>query len=106
MNDVTFVEAARVFAQQALSQAKTPEGRLRFLFERATLRKPAPNEMRILKAGLERHRKAYEADAEAAAALIVVGETPVPDKTDATELAAFTVVAKMILNLDEVITKQ
>lgn len=106
MNDVTFVEAARVFAQQALSQAKTPEGRLRYLFECATLRKPAPNEMRILKAGLERHRKAYETDAEAAAALIAVGETPVPDKTDATELAAFTVVAKMILNLDEVITKQ
>ena len=106
MNDVTFVEAARVFAQQALSQATTPDGRLRFLFERATLRKPAPSEMRILKAGLDRHRKAYEADAEAAAALIAVGETPVPAKTDATELAAFTVVAKMILNLDEVITKQ
>ena len=106
MNDVTFVEAARVFAQRALAAGKTPEVRLRFLFENATLRKPQPAEMRILKAGLQRHLQTYQQDGKSAAALIAVGEAPVPEGLDAVELSAYTVMAKLILNLDEVISKQ
>jgi len=107
MNDVTFVEAARVFAQRILKEGgKTPERRIRFAFENAVGRKPKHAEMKILKTGLARHLKFYRQDAKAAKALIAIGEEPIPKGMDAPELAAYTVVAGLILNLDEVITKQ
>jgi hypothetical protein len=107
MNDVTFVEAARVFAQMILREGgKTPEQRIRFAFEHAVGRKPKPAEMKILKPGLARHLKFYRQDTKAAMELIAIGEAPVTKGMDAPELAAYTVVAGLILNLDEVITKQ
>jgi hypothetical protein len=107
MNDVTFVEAARVFAQMILREGgKTPEQRIRFAFEHAVGRKPKPAEMKILKPGLARHLKFYHQDTKAAGEFIAIGEAPVPKGMAAPELAAYTVVAGLILNLDEVITKQ
>ena len=56
--------------------------------------------------GLSRHLKFYRQDAKAAKALIDIGESTVPNGVDAKELAAYTLLASLILNLDEVITKQ
>ncbi|MBL68288.1 MAG: hypothetical protein CMO74_07545 [Verrucomicrobiales bacterium] len=107
MNDVIFVEAARVFAQRMIREGgETPEGRIRFAFYRATSRNPKAAELKILSAGLSRHLGFYHRDTKAAKALVAVGESPVPKGMDAAELAAYTVVASLILNLDEVITKQ
>ena len=107
MNDITFVEAARVFAQRMLREGdKTPERRILFAFEHAAGRKPEPAEMKILEAGLARHLDFYRQDHKAAKALVEIGEAPVPKGRDAGELAAYMVIAGLILNLDEVITKQ
>jgi len=84
----------------------TPERRIRFAFEHAVGRKPKAAEMKILKDGLTRHLEFYRQDAKAAKELIAIGEAPVPKGMDAAKLAAHTVIAGLILNLDEVITKQ
>ena len=47
----------------------------------------------------------YHADGEAAVALLSVGESPRDESLDAAEVAAWTNVATVLLNLDELITK-
>ena len=105
LNDVTYVEAARQLAQLALEQGgSSPEERITFAFRRALARMPTPRELDVLRRGLERYRKDFEADKEAALKLIRHGESP-PDPTiDPVVLAAYTATASVILNLDETIT--
>lgn len=107
MNDVTFVEAARVFAQRMILEGgKTPERRLHYAFRHASGRKPNASEIKVLINGLSRHLGFYQRAAKAAQELVTVGQAPLPDGLDVKELAAYTVIAGLILNLDEVITKQ
>jgi hypothetical protein len=107
LNDVTHVEAARALAQLMLTEGgPTPEERLAFAFRRATARLPDADELRILKTGLERHRQTFEADRARASQLVRHGESPVDSKLDAAELAAYTAIAGVILNLDETITRE
>ncbi|MEE3219845.1 MAG: hypothetical protein VX257_06260, partial [Planctomycetota bacterium] len=80
--------------------------RIRFAFQHATGRKPSPVELKILTSGLARQLDFYRMHDKAATALVGVGESPVLQEVDSAELAAYTVVAGLILNLDEVITKQ
>ena len=75
------------------------------MFLIATLRRPAPEEARELEALLDDRLAAYRADGEAARALIAVGEPAAEPPADPAELAAWTLVANTILNLDEVMTK-
>jgi hypothetical protein len=107
LNDVTYVEAARRLAQLMLTEGgATPEERLAFAFRRATARAPGAAELRVLRHGLERYRARFHADAEAAKRLVRHGESPVDERLDVTELAAYTAAAGVILNLDETITKE
>ena len=107
LNDPTYVEAARALAERMLAHgAKDPGSRISFGFRLATARKPDAREVRILK-DIERQEFAqYRRDKDAAAKLLHVGESPVDPKLDTGELAAWTTVASMILNLDETITKE
>ena len=105
MNDVTYVEAARQLAQLALEQGgSSPDERITFAFRRALARMPTPRELDVLRRGLERYRKDFEADKEAAVKLIRHGESPPDAKIDPVLLAAYTATASVILNLDETIT--
>ncbi|MBY0523954.1 MAG: DUF1553 domain-containing protein [Gemmataceae bacterium] len=107
MNDVTFVEAARNLAQRALLDVgNTPEQRLTLAFRLATARKPNAVELRILTDGLRHHLEAYRKDEQAAMKLVSVGESRRNPKLDVAELAAYTAVTGLILNLDETITKE
>jgi hypothetical protein len=107
MNDVTYVEAARVLAQRVLREGgATTEGRLTLAFRLATARSPRPAELKILRAGLEEHLAHYRADRKAALALVSAGESRRDGRADTTELAAYTALASLILNLDETITKE
>lgn len=107
MNDVTFVEASRVLAQRVLSEAgPLAEQRLELAFRLATARRPKAAEREVLLAGLEHHLDTYRADPKAAVKLLGNGEFPVNEKLDVCELAAYTTLASLILNLDEVITKE
>ncbi len=107
LNDVTYVEAARVLAERILKEGgPTAEGRLTRAFHLATGRAPRPAELAVLRSGLERHRAHYRADRKAALALVSAGDAPRDQKLDVAELAAYTAVASVILNLDETITKE
>ncbi len=107
MNDVTFVEAARVLAERTLREAgPSAEDRIALLFRRLAGRAPSAAESEILAASIERHRQHFAHDTEAAKSLLDVGDTPAPANIDPSELAAYTAVASVILNLDEVVTKE
>jgi hypothetical protein len=84
----------------------TPEERITLAFRLATGRQPRPVELKILRAGFDEHLAEYREDPEAARKLINVGEHPRPEKLDVSELAAYTSVCSLTLNLDEVITKE
>ena len=108
MNDVTFVEAARGLAQRILisSDYKTPEDRIAFAFRLATARWPTSKELKILMSSFVAQRASYRWNLKSAKQLIRTGESLVPKGVDRKELAAYTVIASLILNLDETITKE
>jgi hypothetical protein len=107
MNDVTFVEAARVLAQRELSTgARSVSERIERMFRMVTSRVPTARELQILNARYERNASLYRQQPEAASALNRTGMTAVDETVDAAELAALTTVASVLLNLDEVITKE
>jgi hypothetical protein len=107
MNDVTFVEASRVLAQRAMKEAgPTPEQRITLAFRLATARQPQPMELGVLLDGYREHLADYRKDQKAAQKLVSIGEAPRDEKLDVAELAAYTAVAGVILNLDEVVTKE
>ena len=69
--------------------ARSPEERITFAFRRALARMPTPRELDVLRRGLERYRKDFETDKEAALQLIRHGESP-PDPKSTRSLAAYT----------------
>lgn len=106
LNDPTFVEAARKLAERSIHEGgSTPDSHLAFAFRLATGRAPDDRETAILRKKLDEMLTAYRADPKGALALVSVGASPRDTKTPVTDLAAYTAVANMILNLDEVITK-
>jgi hypothetical protein len=106
LNDPTYVEAARVFAQRIVREGGARfEDRLRWAFARALGRDPRAEEMRILDDLLGKHLAAYRAAPAAARRVVRVGLAPPPPDADAVEVAAWTSVARAILNLPELITR-
>ncbi len=106
LNDVTYVEAARVLAQRVLREAATDESRLTLAFRLVLARPPRAAERAVLLAGLHRHRAHYAREAGEAKKVVAAGEAPVDAAQDAAELAAYTATASVILNLDEAITRE
>jgi hypothetical protein len=107
MNDKQFVEAARSMAQRVvLEGGATPVERLTYAFRLATGRKPADHELPVLEKVFGSHLADYQADKAAAEQLVSVGESPRNAELDAAELASYTMVCNLILNLDEVVTKE
>ena len=106
MNDPQFFEAARAFAERTIKEGgETPEARIAYIFEAATARLPKPKEEALLLETFRVHYEALAADPEAAKALIAVGESPPDETLEAVEVAAWTMIANLILNLDEVLNK-
>ena len=106
MNDPQFFEAARVFAERTIKEGgDTPEARIAYIFEMATARLPKPKEEALLLKTFQVHYQELEANPEAAKELTAVGESPPDETLDAVEVAAWTMIANLILNLDEVLNK-
>jgi hypothetical protein len=107
LNDVTYVEAARRLAEMMLTEGgRTVEERVRLAFCRAAARPPQELELQVLVRGLDRYRQQFTADSEAAQRYVRHGESPPDSRLDTSELAAYTALAEVILNLDETITKE
>jgi hypothetical protein len=107
LNDVQFVEAARNLAQRMMKQGGTgPEDRSTFAYLLAVSRKPRESERSVMldvySSSLEHFRK----DKKAAKALLGIGESKRDESLDAAEHAAWTVVAGLVLNLDETLTRE
>jgi hypothetical protein len=105
LNDPTYVEAARVLASKAYHAAKDDTGRLEWAYRRVLGRSPREAEGRILLALLAKHKEQYAADEAGAKALLSVGDAPVETK-DMAALAAWTSVARAMLNLHETINRE
>lgn len=105
LNDVQFVEAARVFAERILSDENQDEDRIRKAFRMTTSRMPKAEELEVFRALLEESRNSFQSNPADAKALIAMGEYPVGQGIDQLELAAYTIVTSAILNLNESISK-
>ncbi|MBM3736403.1 MAG: DUF1553 domain-containing protein [Acidobacteria bacterium] len=107
MNDPTYVEAARELAARTIRTAgPDPARRLQWSFRQVVGRAPDAAELEVLRESVDRQMAIYRADPASAAKLIAVGSSK-PDAAMApAELAAWTTVASMILQLDEAITKE
>jgi hypothetical protein len=106
MNDIQHFEAARAFAQRMMKEGGTSVfERLEFGFRAATGRAPSKQEAAVLQDSYFKQLVRYEKDVEAAKKAISYGESKPDAALNASELAAYTMVANMVLNLDEVVTK-
>jgi hypothetical protein len=106
LNDPTYVEASRVFAQHILEQGGASFAeRLRWGYRQALSREPTEREAATMKEFFERQLAAFKSDTFAAEDLTSAGYAPVAEKLDASELAAWTDVARTILNLHETIVR-
>jgi hypothetical protein len=106
MNDTQYVEASRILAERMMKEAgPEPMSRVMYAFKLATAREPKPEECAVLVSAFNEQVEAYRQDEEAAKALLSVGEHPRDESLDVPELAAWSTVASIILNLDETVTK-
>ena len=85
---------------------RAPTERIAFAYRLILARAPNPAEEKILLATLNEFQKRYAGDRSSALKLLAEGESPHNSKLNITELAAYTSVASMLLNLDETITKE
>jgi hypothetical protein len=106
MNDVQYFEAARALAQRMLSEGGAqPEQRLQHGFRLATGRAPTKPELAVLAQNLTAQQHRYSEQPEAAHRVVTFGESAPKPGHDPAELAAYTMVANLLLNLDETVTK-
>ncbi len=106
LNDPTFLESSRVFAAKLLSLPRvSDEARLDRAYQEALARPIKPQEQESLAQFLAVQREHYQANPEEAKKLAQVGPAPEPKNVVETELAAWTQVCRVILNLHETITR-
>jgi hypothetical protein len=105
LNDPLFIEASRQLAARALAGTGSFDARLDEITLRLLARRLAAEERGIVRRTLEAALARYAREPAAAAALLAVGSSPVPPGAGAAELAAWTLVASQVLNLDESLCK-
>jgi hypothetical protein len=105
MNDPTYVEASRKLAERLLTEAQSDKQRIELAFQLAMARPPSERELAVLSRIHQEQSAVYRQNHDAASKLLSVGESARQQGLDDAELAAWTIVASVILNLDETITK-
>jgi hypothetical protein len=105
LNDPTYVEAARAFAERIMVKSTTDAGRVEQAYQLALCRVPLPEETGVLLKVQQQALKRFVADRAAADKLLAIGHSKRKAGLDSAELASWTAVASMILNLDEAISK-
>ncbi|MCA9118761.1 MAG: PSD1 domain-containing protein [Planctomycetaceae bacterium] len=105
LNDVMYVEAARLLAQRAMTSSDQDVICIETAFRLATSRKPTAVESTVLLARLTDLKARYAAAPNQAQQLLAVGESPRDEQHDVIEHAAYTALCSLLLNLDEALTK-
>jgi hypothetical protein len=106
LNDPSFVEAARGLASRILAQElQEDEQRIRWGWRQVLSRDPKSEEVSLLGSILQKHRDHFAANPPAAEALVSIGISPRPKDINVVELAAWTSVCRVVLNLNETITR-
>ncbi len=106
LNDPTYVEVARVFAARIIQEGgESVTERINWAYQWTLSRLPEPKELEIMTALYEKHQAEYTANLDAAGALVATGEAPMLEGVEHDQLAAWTSVARVILNLHETITR-
>jgi hypothetical protein len=106
MNDIQHVEAARGLAARMMREGgESAKQRIEWAWRVITSRRPTGDEVEIAMGAFRQHRKRFSADKEAAEQLVSYGETKSDESIDRSELAAYTLIANLILNLDETVNK-
>ena len=106
LNDPSYVEAARSFAARILREGSGDDtARLTWAWRQALARAPLDSELSALRRLLETQRTAFAKDPEAAAQFTQTGKAPTPAGFDPVQWAAWTDVARALLNLHETITR-
>jgi hypothetical protein len=105
MNDVQHVEAARSLAEKTIKLNATPQQRIDSLFRTVLARFPDDTERQELTRALTQFELRYQSDVQAAQELTHVGESTPAATIEPSELAAYTLLANLILNLDEAVTR-
>ena len=107
MNDVTFVEASRKLAERMMTEGgRTPQERIGYGYRLATAHELKPESHEILVGGYRHYLDNFQTDRRAALELVRQGESERDQALDVAQLASYTTVASLILNLDETITKE
>jgi hypothetical protein len=106
LNDPQFVEAARNLAEATLKQGgPTPEERVDFMAERVLCRPLRSDERQVVRVTVDDLLRHYQSHADEAGKLIAVGESKADAALDRPGLAAWTMLANQLMNLDEVLNK-
>lgn len=106
LNDPSYVEASRALATRILLEGKgTAEGRMQWAMQQVLQRNPDQVELSTLRVLLNKHLEGYKKDPQSAQNLLQVGNFQVPATLDKAELAAWTHLARVLLNLHETITR-
>jgi mono/diheme cytochrome c family protein len=107
LNDPVYVETARVFGQRIMQEGgESVASRLTFAFRTCVARPPRDRELEVLQRIYAAQLARYQADPAAAKALVGNGSAPRPEQLPVAELAAWTAVSNVLLNLDETITRE
>jgi hypothetical protein len=107
LNETQYVECARRLAERCLTEGgKTAEARLQFMVRIVLGRRATEQELAVLRATYDQQLVTYRKNPAEAEKLIQFGETKPAAGLDKQEVAALTVVANVVLNLDEAVTKE
>ena len=105
MNDVTYAEAARALAERAMAEGTTIAESVSYMYRLATAHEPEAAARSILVDAFAVHLDRYRADRAGALLLVSAGDSQRDETLDIAELAAYQMVASLILNLDGTITR-
>jgi hypothetical protein len=106
MNDTQHFEAARALGERILSEGgASPEARIAFAYRVVLSREPRPEELAVVKPALDLYVVRYRDDVAAARRVVAVGESKPKAGLAESELAAYTLLANLVLNLDETVMR-
>ncbi len=106
LNDVIFAESARNLAERMLDSGRSDQARLSFAFRSLTSRRPSFAELELLVSALQSYREEFQQHPDSAMMVCRIARSGAAERYSPVDVAAATAVANLLLNLDEVTTRE